>query len=232
VIEFMECNFFPVHSMDYSTLRASFPTSRTALSFSVLFSIAQLAGATSVSVTVNDAAGAPVSDAIVYVEAAAGQVLPKIAKAAQIEQKSRKFVPLVTVVQIGSAISFPNNDTVRHHVYSFSGTKTFELKLYSGMPSEPILFDKLGTVVVGCNIHDQMTAYIHVVNTPYFARTDSRGLARIDGLAAGKYKVKTWFYKTPSDAQISEQPLIVAGADLNAVFKFNTQAAAIPAPEK
>ena len=218
--------------MNPPTFSANFRASRTAVTFALIFLIARLAAATTLSVTVTDAAGIPVADAVVYVEAAAGQVLPKITKAAQIEQRARKFVPLVTVVQVGSQISFPNNDTVRHHVYSFSGTKTFELKLYSGMPSEPIEFDKLGTVVVGCNIHDQMTAYIHVVNTPYFARTDSHGRARIDGLSAGKYVLKNWFYKTPGDAQVQQQSLIVAAADVDAVFKLTTAAVAIPAAAK
>ena len=198
----------------------------------VMFSIAQGAFSANLSVTVTDAAGLPVPDAIVYVEAAAGQVLPKIAKAAQIEQKARKFQPLVTVVQTGSQVSFPNNDTVRHHVYSFSGPKTFELKLYSGTPSEPIQFDKPGTVVVGCNIHDQMTAHIRIVDTPYFARTDSSGRARIEGLPAGKYIVKNWFYKTPEDAQILAQALTVSSIDISAIFKLDKLSAASSAAAK
>jgi len=74
------------------------------------------------------------------------------------------------VVQAGTPILFPNHDKVRHHVYSFSPAKTFELKLYSGVPGTPVLFDKPGLVVLGCNIHDQMVAYVQVVNTPYFAK--------------------------------------------------------------
>ena len=169
---------------------------------------------------VTDAAGQPVADAVIYAEAAAGQALPKSNRAAEIEQKARKFAPLVTVVQTGSEVSFPNNDTVRHHVYSFSAAKIFELKLYSGTPGSPIIFDKAGTVVVGCNIHDQMVAYIQVVNTPYFARTDATGKARIDAVAAGKYTLKYWHHKTPAPAQIQEQPLTVAAADASVTFKL------------
>ena len=196
---------------------------RTALIAGGLMAGNALGGTLTVQVT--DAAGQPVADAVVYAEAASGQALPKSTRAAEIEQKARKFAPLVTVVQAGTEISFPNNDTVRHHVYSFSAAKIFELKLYSGTPGSPIVFDKPGTVVVGCNIHDQMVAYIQVVNTPYFARTDASGKARIDAVAPGKYALKYWHYKTPAPTQIQEQPLLVTAADAAVAFKLNPKPA-------
>lgn len=188
-----------------------------------LFAGGVLAGTLTVQVV--DAAGQPVADAVVYAEAAGGQVLPKSTHAAEIEQKARKFAPLVTVVQAGTEISFPNNDTVRHHVYSFSAAKIFELKLYSGTPGSPVVFDKPGTVIVGCNIHDQMVAYIQVVNTPYFGRTDASGKARLDAVAAGKYTLKYWHYKTPAPTQIQEQPLTVSAADATVAFRLNPKPA-------
>lgn len=145
--------------------------------------IALAGNAAPVTVRVTDSTGQPLPDAVVYAEPAGGQSLPKQLKPAEIEQRKRAFLPLVTVVQTGTSISFPNNDSVRHHVYSFSPPKTFELKLYSGVPAMPVVFDKPGTVVIGCNIHDRMTAYIHVVPTPHFAKTDAAGLARIEGMA-------------------------------------------------
>lgn len=78
--------------------------------------------------------------------------------AAQVAQQGRQFVPQVSIVQAGTAVSFPNLDTVRHHVYSFSPVKTFELKLYAGTPSTPVVFERAGTAVLGCNIHDRMSA--------------------------------------------------------------------------
>lgn len=176
--------------------------------------------AAGITVTVTDAAGLPVPDAVVYAEPAGGQTLPKVARPAEIEQKGRRFAPLVTVIQAGTDVSFPNNDTVRHHVYSFSTPKVFELKLYSGTPGSPILFDKPGTVVVGCNIHDQMLAYIHVVGTPYFARTDAAGRARLDGIVAGKYGLKLWHYKMTAPAQIQEQALLMTTVDTSVALKL------------
>jgi hypothetical protein len=89
-------------------------------------------------------------------------------------------MPLVSVVQVGATINFPNNDKVRHHIYSFSPAHKFDQKLYSGQAATPQVFDKAGTVVLGCNIHDKMIAYVKVVDTPYFAKTDGAGAARIE----------------------------------------------------
>lgn len=182
--------------------------------------------AAGVTVMVTDAGGAPVADAIVYADVVGGPAPHQAHKPAAIEQKGRRFLPMVTVVQTGTEISFPNNDSVRHHVYSFSPAKVFELKLYSGTPGSPVMFDKPGPVVVGCNIHDQMVAFIHVVDTPYFAHTDASGKAQIDNVPPGKYTLKFWYYKTPSPAQIQEQPLLMKAADATATFKVIAKPAA------
>jgi plastocyanin len=210
------------------TFTASPPVLRAAL-LAAGITVAMASGmlhAATLTVQVSDGAGLPVQDAVIYAEPVGGAPLPKPPKPSEIEQKARKFAPLVTVIQVGTEVSFPNNDTVRHHVYSFSTPKVFELKLYSGTPGSPILFNKPGTIVVGCNIHDQMMAYIHVVNTPWFGRTDAAGKMHIDGLPAGKYSLKFWHYKTPAPNQIQEQSLVMAAADANAAFKVGAKPAA------
>ncbi len=166
-----------------------------------------LAGATSfhavaapISVQVSDTAGKPVADAIVYAEAAAGTQVPQALKQAEIEQRGLKFLPLVSVIQTGSKISFPNNDKVKHHIYSFSPAKKFDQKLYSGAAAGVQLFDKPGTVVLGCNIHDRMVAYVKVVDTPFFGKSDATGTVHLDLPAAGKFTVKAWHYNAKSDA--------------------------------
>ena len=97
----------------------------------------------------------------------------------------------------------------------------FELKLYSGAGGEPLLFDKPGTVVIGCNIHDQMSAYIQVVDTPYFAKTDTSGKAVIDNLPSGKYNLKVWYRTLPPGAAVPEQPITFAGIDATTSFSMN-----------
>lgn len=184
-----------------------------------LFSAAT-AGATGIAVQVQDVTGKVLPDTVIYVEPEGGLPAGKPTASAQIEQKGLKFLPLVTVVQTGSTINFPNNDKVRHHIYSFSPAHKFDQKLYSGQAAAPQVFDKAGTAVLGCNIHDKMIAYIKIVDTPYFAKTDGAGAARIDLPAAGKYTVKAWHYNTAGGAT-PEQVLTVKAGDLTTtVFKL------------
>jgi plastocyanin len=174
-------------------------------------------------VDVKDAVDIPFIDAVIYAEPLSGQVAISKKNTAVIEQKGRKFLPLVSVVQTGTDISFPNNDSVRHQVYSFSPAKSFELQLYSGVPGTPVHFDKPGTVVVGCNIHDKMVAYIHVVGTPYFGKADNAGKVILAGLPSGKYRVKAWHYGLPQNAPLPEQIVNIASRDEVAAFKLSAK---------
>jgi plastocyanin len=167
--------------------------------------------ATSIAVQVNDAAGKPVADVVLYAEPEAGGTLPKYLKPASIEQRGLKFLPLVSVVQAGSQISFPNNDKVRHHIYSFSPAKKFDQKLYSGVAAAPQVFDKAGTVVLGCNIHDRMVAYVKIVDTPFFAKSDADGIARIEVPAAGKFTLNAWHFHMSAAANTSVPVVVKAG---------------------
>jgi len=180
-----------------------------------------VAGAASVLVQVSDAAGKPVPDAVVYAEPEPGQSLPATRKSGEISQKGLKFIPLVTVVQAGSKIFFPNNDKVRHHIYSFSPAHKFDQKLYSGTTAEPQTFEKPGTVVLGCNIHDKMLAYVRVVDTPYYGKTDVSGAMTIDA-PAGKYVLKAW-HPDIVGTQPLEQPLALKDGS-SASFRMNLKA--------
>lgn len=151
---------------------------------------AAAAQAAPLTVQVTDAAGQPLADAAVAVQVA-GAPASATGKQAEMAQRGRAFVPPVLVVQAGTAVSFPNQDKVRHHVYSFSPAKSFEIKLYGGEVAPAVVFDKPGTVVLGCNIHDRMVAYVHVVDTPYFARSDAQGSVRLD-VPAGDHRVQVW----------------------------------------
>jgi len=129
--------------------------------------------------------------------------VPAGPKAAEIGQENKTFIPLVSVVQTGTAISFPNRDTVRHHVYSFSPAKTFELKLYAGTPAKPVTFNEPGLVVLGCNIHDHMVAYVMVANTPWQAVTDAQGRAEFEDVPAGEYDLQYWHPRWAGRAELS-----------------------------
>ena len=177
-----------------------------------LFSMALLAQAASVQVLVQDAAGRPLPHAVVYLESREAKAATKPLRNQSIAQVDRQFSPRVSVVTVGSQVSFPNDDRVRHHVYSFSPAKTFELKLYAGTPASPVEFDRTGVAVLGCNIHDDMVAWVLVLETPYHARTGADGRALLDKVPAGSYRLRTWHEALPLGVAAADQALQV-GAD-------------------
>lgn len=140
---------------------------------------------------IQGADGMALADAAVAVEARGLPARAAAGTQAEMAQRERQFQPLLLMVQTGTAVNFPNFDTVRHHVYSFSPVKTFDIKLYTGTPAEPVIFDKPGVAALGCNIHDKMSAHIVVVDTPLFGKTDAQGQLRLD-LPAGEHRLRVW----------------------------------------
>jgi plastocyanin len=144
-------------------------------------------------VLVKDHHGKSVPDAVIV-------ATPQDPKSAQhvkpqmvaVDQVDKQFVPYVKAVFVGSKVRFPNSDNIRHQVYSFSPAKKFELPLYAGANAPPVVFDKPGVVVLGCNIHDWMVGYIYVSETPYFAKTEAAGTAAIEAMPPGEYAVRVW----------------------------------------
>lgn len=139
---------------------------------------------------VNDAQGQPLKDAVAALVPEKKPVLDQPLTAI-IDQHNKMFTPSVMAIRTNTLVKFPNSDDIRHHVYSFSPAKKFELRLYHGMTAEPVLFDKAGTVVLGCNIHDSMVAYIFVVDTEYHAVGDAQGNVRVQA-PAGKYQLQVF----------------------------------------
>ena len=160
------------------------------LSLLLVGSSVSLVGA-SLDVTVKDGSGAFVCDAVVYAQRSSS-TSGVAKKQTVIDQRDKQFVPYVTAVQVGTSIMFPNSDNIRHHVYSFSPAKKFELPLYSGVPARPVVFDNVGFVTLGCNIHDWMIAYVAVLPTPHFQVTGNEGRALLKDLPAGQYTVQVW----------------------------------------
>ncbi len=122
---------------------------------------------------VTDRQGNPLKDAALILP---GTVAEPSSKLAIMDQVDVSFAPKLLVVEKGQRVSFPNSDNIRHHVYSFSPVKSFEIKLYKGTPEAPLLFDEAGIVVLGCNIHDSMVGYIVVSDSPYAGSTNEEGL--------------------------------------------------------
>lgn len=167
-----------------------------------------------VSVEVRDQAGKPVRDAVVMIRPAGG-VAPgtpmKVSWPMVMAQQNTQFTPYVLIVPLGSTVSFPNKDKVRHHVYSFSAPKKFELKLYGRDETRSITFDKPGAVSLGCNIHDSMIAFIFVSDTPFAAKSNPQGVAVVQDAPAGSATLLVWHPDLKARAPIS-RTLAVAGA--------------------
>ena len=184
-----------------------------------LLAIGQAVAAT-VVVQVQDGSGKPLPDAVVFLESREAKALVKPVQGAEIAQKAKAFDPSVLVVPVGTAVSFPNRDTVRHHVYSFSPAKTFELKLYAGVPANPVVFDKTGIAVLGCNIHDAMTAWVVVVDTPYYGRSANAGTVTMNQVPAGSYRLRVWHPSLPVGAPASDQALVVGATDVGTTLRL------------
>ena len=163
--------------------------------------------AASLTVTVKDAQGQVVHDAVVFLESADAAAAVKAGPLAQIKQRDKIFTPELTVITKGTAVSFPNEDTVRHHVYSFSPVKQFEIKLYVGTPAEPVVFEQGGVAVLGCNIHDHMIAWIVALDTPYYAITDANGRAILQDIPTAEYQLRIWHKDLIDEHQIVKLPL-------------------------
>jgi hypothetical protein len=155
--------------------------------------LAGVGEAAEITAVVKDQNGEPVADAVVVAVPRSGPP-PRVARPVRdtVDQIDKEFVPYVKAVGAGASVFFPNKDNIRHHVYSFSPAKTFELPLYSGTPANPVVFDRPGIVPIGCNIHDWMLAYIYVADSPYFATTARPGRVTLDSLPPGTYAVRVW----------------------------------------
>jgi plastocyanin len=135
------------------------------------------------------------------------------------DQRQKQFVPNILVIQTGTGVDFPNSDQIEHQVYSFSPAKTFQLSLYAGHKYPPIVFDRAGLVVLGCNIHDQMIGYIYVTDSPFFARSDDSGQWSVHDLPAGTYRLTAWHPRIQEGNGTLQLPLTVTeDAPATAVF--------------
>jgi plastocyanin len=147
---------------------------------------------------------------------------------AVMDQVDRAFAPDLLVIPVGSTVAFPNSDSVSHQIYSFSPAKRFQLPLYRGKPYPPVHFDQPGVVTLGCNIHDDMLAYLLVTDAPYFGRTDAAGVWSAE-LPRGRYRVTLWHPRLRETEADLERELTIAEDD-RAELTLRLSKALQPAP--
>lgn len=162
------------------------------------------------SVRVVDASGKPVRDAVVTLRPVGRAVpAPKPGAGYRIEQRNLQFHPFVSIVPVGANVTFPNFDVTRHHVYSFSAAKRFEFKLFAKDQSRSITVDRPGTIAIGCNIHDQMSAFLFVTDTAWTERTDSNGAVMFRDAPSGAVAIGLWhpYLRAPDGALVRQVAL-------------------------
>jgi plastocyanin len=136
------------------------------------------------------ARGTGVRDAVIFIEGVRAGTPPS--RTVVIDQRRRTFIPHVAAIMVGTTVLFPNNDTVFHNVFSYREGKRFDLGLYPVRTTRRVQFDQPGLVKMYCNIHSNMSAFIWVVENPYFDVTDGKGNYRIAGIPAGSYRLRVW----------------------------------------
>tara|TARA_R110002020_G_scaffold465549_1_gene687048 strand:+ start:1045 stop:1746 length:702 start_codon:yes stop_codon:yes gene_type:complete len=180
--------------------------------------------ANAAQIAISSADGQPLENAVVeiYYASAAGNSPQE----ENIYQRDAAFHPKVLTVPTGSHVAFPNQDTTRHHVYSFSPAKTFDLNLYLKETPPPVHFDQPGIVVLGCNIHDHMQAFIVVSDAPYTATTGAEGVLTLPSLPSGEHRVRVWHPQLDDSQQVWWEGVITDSDQLDISLELN----ALPPP--
>ncbi len=162
----------------------------SSLSVALLLAISTTVNAQPLSVQVLDHQGEPFQGAVVelqHPDIIRSTELPQAA----MDQVNKQFAPYLLAIEQGTPVVFPNSDSIKHHVFSFSAAKRFQLKLYKDRRPEPLIFDKPGIVALGCNIHDWMVGYIYVAQSKLYLQSDQQGYAQFD-VPPRDYQVRVW----------------------------------------
>jgi plastocyanin len=172
------------------------------------------AGAAALLVTVTRPDGSPLKGAVVMLHGPAGSTA-KAPATFVVDQVDQAFTPDLTIIPVGSTVTFPNSDKTSHQVYSFSPAKRFQLPLYRGTPYAPTKFENAGIVTLGCNIHDDMIAYLIVTDAAWFGRTGPDGSWTASDLPAGDFRIEVWHPRLREQAQVIERQLVVDASQSN-----------------
>lgn len=188
---------------------------RSVIAAALISSVATPVMAATVDVAVRSPDGKPLADAVVIIDTPRKPAGPiRFPWPYQMVQQDIAFAPRVLIVPQNALVSFPNRDKVRHHVYSASRPKKFDLKLYGRDETRSIAFDKTGAVALGCNIHDAMAAFIYVVDTPFAIKTDAGGHAVLANVPPGGAILRVWHPTVRAPGNEMSQPVSIAPTGL------------------
>ena len=174
--------------------------------------ITSAAAPASLRVQVIDADGLPVRDAVVELRSAKGEAGPiRFPWKMGMAQKSQQFIPGTLIIARGSTVAFPNLDKVRHSIYSFSKPARFEIELYGRDQTRTHTFNVVGSVKLGCNIHDEMRGYIRVTDTPFAGKTDHNGYVTLQDVTLGEAGLTVWHPQLRSPSNESRSMVLIRG---------------------
>lgn len=167
----------------------------------LLVAACQTAAATTFTAEITDQDGNPVQNAVISLIPDPKTIMPgastRLPVEKTIDQRLETFLPIVTIVPRNGRVVFTNSDATTHQVYSFSPVKQFEITLARDASSPPIAFPSAGVAALGCNIHDNMIAYIFVADSPWTGLTGTDGRVVIDDVPPGNYQAQVWHYRYP-----------------------------------
>lgn len=196
-----------------------------ALAALALFTLAQPALAGEMRVTVLDPGGRAVANAVVTLHSASQPPGPiRFSWAMRVSQQNMQFDPFVLIAPAGAEVAFPNFDSQRHHVYSFSEAGPFELRLFGRDETRSAQFRNVGVIAVGCNIHDSMSAYIYVVDTPFAMKTGADGVAVLRNAPSGAATLRVWHPYMRVQNNIIERAVTVTQNNSEQVFQVRLRA--------
>ena len=168
-----------------------------------------LAWPATLQVLVSDEAGQPLSGAAVFVESrdTHGASRPAVQRELAITGPTHPHAHALSVVAVGTPLAFSNPGNVAHQLFSRSPAKKFDLKLAAGQSAAPVVFDQAGIAAVGCSLHDDIVAWVVVVDTPFHGRTGPDGKLSISAMPTGRYRLRVWHPAMPPGAHPLDQAL-------------------------
>ncbi|UUO23566.1 hypothetical protein FGD67_10235 [Colwellia sp. M166] len=185
--------------------------------------------AKSINITVVDNVNKALPDMVVYLQPEDNISLPFNEKIVEVGQFERSFTPYISVMQLGNKVNFKNKDDITHHIYSPIGDNKFSFKISAGKSQIKNDFQQTGEVAMGCNIHDWMSGYLLIVDTPLFGKTNENGKLDIPMPPAGKYQLIVWHPQLDApnnrvyqSIDVSEQKQVTIKLD-NKILKISEQ---------
>ena len=188
-----------------------------------------------ITVKVIDTKTMPVNGMVIYLTPQkTQQALPYNKSTLLVAQKNKSFAPYVAVTQKGQSIVFENKDNISHHIYSVSGGNRFDFKIKAGKSKSTQQLNHAEEIAMGCNIHDWMSGYVLVVDTPYYAQTDVQGIARINIDVGGVYILTVWHPQLDVKNYKVEQVINIESDDANSQKMWEVQLPKdlLPLPEQ